>query len=115
VRDIGTGIAPERQHSTFEEFVQADHSITRRYGGTGLGLAISNRLATLMGARIILESVGTGTLVTVLLPATIAAAPAEHGPAIVDVIAAPTGKPSHILLADHEVNQPRKLPPCRHR
>jgi PAS domain S-box-containing protein len=106
VRDTGIGIAPERQGSIFEEFVQADHSITRRYGGTGLGLAISNRLAMLMGGRIELESaVGQGTAVTLLIPATPTAAPAVSA-AIEAPAVQPVRRPSRILLAeDHEVNQ----------
>ena len=107
VRDTGIGIAPDRQTSIFEEFVQADHSITRRYGGTGLGLAISNRLATLMGGRIAVESVvGQGTAVTFVLPATIASAPATSPTHPAALPAPRNGRPSRILLAeDHEVNQ----------
>lgn len=106
VRDTGIGIAPERQTAIFEEFVQADHSITRRYGGTGLGLAISNRLATLMGGRILVDSVvGQGTVVTLMLPAVIApatAAPITHA----ELPAPRSNRPSRVLLAeDHEVNQ----------
>jgi PAS domain S-box-containing protein len=107
VRDTGIGIAPERQGSIFEEFVQADHSITRRYGGTGLGLAISNRLATLMGGRIELESaVGQGTAVTLLIPAIPAEAPAMSPSNEEPATAPSTQRPSRVLLAeDHEVNQ----------
>jgi PAS domain S-box-containing protein len=69
VSDTGVGIAPERKSAIFEAFVQADVSISRRFGGSGLGLSISRRLARLMGGTIVLESVeGEGTLVTLALP-----------------------------------------------
>ena len=56
VRDTGIGLAPEKFATIFEEFSQADTSITRKYGGSGLGLAISKRIASLMGGDLWVES-----------------------------------------------------------
>jgi signal transduction histidine kinase len=56
VSDTGIGIAPDKQHSIFQAFTQADGSSARRFGGTGLGLATASRLVKMMGGRIWVES-----------------------------------------------------------
>jgi len=56
VSDTGIGIAPEQAASIFEEFRQADVTISREFGGTGLGLSITRKLVELHGGRIWVES-----------------------------------------------------------
>lgn len=56
VEDSGIGIEPEALRNLFQDFQQADATITRKYGGTGLGLSVSQKLAHLLGGRITVTS-----------------------------------------------------------
>ena len=68
ITDNGIGVSADKLQSIFDPFVQADTSITRRYGGTGLGLAISRRFAQALGGDISVQSeVGKGSIFTVIV------------------------------------------------
>ena len=58
-----------QQERIFDEFVQADGSVTRRFGGTGLGMSIVRRLVGMMDGQLELTSEeGKGTTFIVTLP-----------------------------------------------
>ena len=72
VRDTGPGISAVDQAKLFQEFQQADNTITRKKGGTGLGLAISKRIIEMHGGRIWVESQpGKGSTFTFTLPVVV--------------------------------------------
>lgn len=56
IADTGIGIAPDKQHTIFERFHQAEAETTRRFGGTGLGLAIVKQLVELQNGKLHIKS-----------------------------------------------------------
>jgi two-component system, NtrC family, sensor histidine kinase PilS len=77
VADDGPGMAPELQRRIFDPF------FTTKRKGTGLGLATCHIIVADHRGRIDVEStVGTGTLIHVILPSTPAAADAEQRTAV---------------------------------
>ncbi len=70
IADSGVGMSPDATTKIFEDFVQADESITRKFGGTGLGLSISRKFARALGGDITAESEpGVGSTFKVTLDA----------------------------------------------
>jgi len=79
VRDQGIGMSPEEAGRIFEDFTQADESISREFGGTGLGMSITKQLSELMGGKVHVKSEkGAGTTAMLILPI---AAPQIESPA----------------------------------
>ncbi|WP_127469841.1 ATP-binding protein [Thiomicrorhabdus aquaedulcis] len=106
VKDQGIGIAPEKQSSIFNAFIQADASTTRKYGGTGLGLAISTKLTKLLGGDISVQSeLGLGSQFTFSVVAPISSNDTlkkTH----TSTIKMPTQLAGHVLIVeDNIINQ----------
>jgi PAS domain S-box-containing protein len=96
VVDTGIGIAADKLRAIFNPFVQADGSLSRKYGGTGLGLTIASRLVEMMGGRIeVASAVGQGSTFSfsILLPLSPPQSPAE---------AAQTGLPAESRTGHEE-------------
>jgi PAS domain S-box-containing protein len=107
VADTGPGISPEVRDRLFHDFIQADTSISRRYGGSGLGLSICRRLVGLMSGQIGVESQpGHGSVFWFTIDLEAAPTPegmAEPEPGAAAAVPLP---PLDILLAeDNRVNQ----------
>jgi len=86
VQDTGIGMTPAEQQAVFQWFRQGDH----RRAGHGLGLHLAQRLATLHGGVITVQSTpGQGSCFTLWLPA-------QATPSIVGVV--PTDDASTSLL-----------------
>ena len=74
VSDTGIGIAPDVLPKLFQSYIQADASISKRFGGTGIGLAITRKFAILLGGAISVASrPNEGTQFTIDIPAHIEA------------------------------------------
>ena len=73
VADTGIGIPADQIDSIFEEFRQADATVSRDFGGTGLGLSITRKLVELHGGQIWVESLpGKGSTFFFSIPGRVA-------------------------------------------
>jgi len=106
VRDTGIGIPEQFTDRLFQPFVQADGSMTRRYGGSGLGLSICKSLIEVMGGQIGIKSaIGQGSDFWFSVPLVVSGSkiPCDTGVVRQDITA--TTKPKLILVVeDNPVN-----------
>jgi CheY-like chemotaxis protein/HPt (histidine-containing phosphotransfer) domain-containing protein len=69
IEDTGIGIEKSNQKLVFEEFAQANEGIEKKYGGTGLGLSICQKIISILGGNLQLESTfGKGSTFEIQLP-----------------------------------------------
>jgi len=69
VKDTGIGIKEDQLKHVFGAFAQVENQDSRKYGGTGLGLAITEKLVSLLGGRVEVESEPfMGSIFSVILP-----------------------------------------------
>ena len=69
IEDTGIGIEKGNQKLVFEEFAQANENIEKTYGGTGLGLSICQKIISILGGNLQLESeFGKGSTFKIKLP-----------------------------------------------
>ena len=106
VIDTGIGIDASVIDRLFDEFTQADSTISRRYEGTGLGLAISRKLVKTMGGEIGVDStLGEGSVFHFWLPLQEASGPVIDGNKTAHIAAFKTLRPLRVLIAeDNQIN-----------
>jgi len=105
ISDTGIGMSDDTIGRLFQDFVQGDPSINRRFGGTGLGLVICKRLVEAMGGSIaVSSSVGHGSTFSFSLPCEVTPRATGTAPARTD---APIALPAmRVLVAeDNAVNR----------
>jgi len=56
ISDTGIGIAEDKLDIIFDSFTQIDSSLSRKYEGIGIGLSIAQKLVTILGGKIWVES-----------------------------------------------------------
>lgn len=106
VADTGIGMSAAQTEHIFESFVQADSSMSRRYGGSGLGLSIVKGITDAMNGVIsVKSSLGEGTTFHVVIPLPICGGVTEV------TVAAPTApsvdwtRLSILVAEDNAINR----------
>lgn len=103
VEDTGIGIPEDKLRSIFDSFTQVNGTLSRQHQGTGLGLPIVERLVTLMGGQITVESEeGVGSTFAFCITVE----ESDEIPTCVEARVETKTRPLNILLAeDDRVNR----------
>lgn len=100
VKDTGIGIAPDQLGRIFEEFHQVGNPERDKARGLGLGLAIVQRLSSILGHRVDVQStLGEGSTFSIEVPAV---AGETSVPAPVAVAMAPVDTGRLVLVIDDD-------------
>ncbi len=103
VTDDGIGMNPEQLAKVFEEFGQADSSISKEYGGTGLGLPITKRFCEMLGGSIeVTSQPGKGSKFEIRMPAVTPSHVATQAGEIPTAAAAAPGGAIVVLVIDDD-------------
>jgi PAS domain S-box-containing protein len=104
ISDTGTGVPQEKLGRLFQQFSQADASVSREFGGTGLGLSIAKNLVERMGGTVGVSSEdGVGSTFWFELELPIAEETA--GPVQVSALPAELRRAKILLVEDLPMNQ----------
>ena len=69
VSDTGIGIAPVYHAAIFQDFIQIDSPLQKKWRGTGLGLSLSKKNAEMLGGKVAMASeAGKGSTFSVTIP-----------------------------------------------
>ena len=106
IEDDGIGMSPEQVSRIFEPFMQADVSITRKYGGTGLGLVIAKNIIEMMGGVLEISTApGLGSKFSFDITFEMAAADATSQEISFEKIERPGFKGEILICEDNDMNQ----------
>jgi CheY-like chemotaxis protein len=108
VKDSGIGISAELLPHVFELFMQSERALDRSQGGLGIGLALVQRLVSMHGGAVTVESrIGAGSEFTVRIP--LAAAPALLKPIESERSTTASGAILRVLVVDDNVDSAQSL------
>lgn len=103
IEDTGIGIEKGNQKLVFEEFAQANENIEKQYGGTGLGLSICQKIISILGGTLSLESTfGKGSTFEIELPLLF-----DNSKSVVEEVKKPTftnTKKQTFIVVDDDIN-----------